>query len=167
MPLPTGCLGCVATRGGPMALLPLVFNLTRALGRAAIAFNSLTNVPLFRSGLAPNRPTTPVPPQRKQVGLAPRQVQSGTPIEYNGAAAITTGSSQTSLARRAVVSPHLSRVRIQLRRRSRVLAARCAPARQDGSSYQIRFPAQRARPFMHGAGGILGGPRRPQMGKFG
>jgi hypothetical protein len=66
----------------------LVFNLIRALGRAAIAFSS-AKVSSFKSVLAPNRPTTPVPLQRKQVGLVPRQVQSGTPTGYNGAAAIT------------------------------------------------------------------------------
>lgn len=46
-----------------MAALPLVFNLIRVLGRAAIAFSSLINVALFKSGLASIRPTTPVPPQ--------------------------------------------------------------------------------------------------------
>lgn len=91
--------GCAATRRGPIAALSAFFNLIRLLGRATIALNSRSKVVLVKGRLAPNVPSTPVPLQRKQLGLAPRQVQSGTPIEYNGAAAITTGSSQTSRLR--------------------------------------------------------------------
>ena len=71
--------GCVAARRGPIDALSGFLNLIRLLGRATIAFNSLSNVVPLTLGLAPRLPTTPVPLQRKQLGLAPRQVQSGTP----------------------------------------------------------------------------------------
>ena len=161
----------------------LVFDSIRLLGRATIAFNSLSNVAPFELGLAPNLPTTPVPLQRKQVGLAPRQVQSGTPIEYTGVAAITTGSSRTSpprhvLSRPTPGNPQLFRVRIccaTVRPRwahvAPTLGARCAPARRDGSSYQ-RGAGAAVAPLLFAdhlqtTGGKLGVPRRPWMSKFG
>ena len=152
-PFRAGLCGWVTTRGGPGAMPTLVFNLIRALGRAVIAFSSLTNSALLKPGLASNRPTTPVPPQRKHVGLAPRQVQSGTSIRYIVSVEITTVSSGAYVPRRASSRPPQSGptpipCSRSLRRRPRTLGARCALARRDGSSYQGAAPAPRARLFL-------------------
>jgi hypothetical protein len=148
----------------------LVFDLTRALGRAAIAFSSVTNVPLFKSGPAPKRPTTPVPPQRKQVGLAPLPVQSGTPREYNGAVSITAGSSgPRGTPRRshrsaahtysgsAFVAAPFAHTWHTLRPSA---ATGLRPTRPKCQRHRHAVLARRT-------GGKLGVPQRPRMGKFG